>query len=357
MKLAFVFGTRPELLKLIPIIKLLEHRCPNTIILFDTQQQQELTPALFREYDIEYIPCIRFETYRNSLAGQLASQLGHLDGLMDDCAGVVVQGDTMSAVAGALVGFYQELPVIHVEAGLRSHDISQPFPEEMNRRLISSIARLHLAPTEREKNELISCGIDENYIHVVGNPLADLCRGAKGSDRATWNVLVTMHRRENRSSGIRELCRALDNLTAQNSDCHFAVIQHSHPDVQEKFLRHLPARVNLDYVAPMNHQDFLRLMLGSKLVMTDSGGVQEEAAMFGIPTLVLRDVLDRQDGVSAGTTRKVGIHKDEIAKAAMQILSESSQFTRTTKIPAESPSELIVDQILNYFSLKQESVA
>jgi UDP-N-acetylglucosamine 2-epimerase (non-hydrolysing) len=357
MKLAFVFGTRPELLKLIPIIKLLEHRCPNTVILFDTQQQQELTPAVFREYDIEYIPNIRFESYRNSLSGQLASQLGHLDGLLDDCAGVVVQGDTMSAVAGALVGFYQELPVIHVEAGLRSHDVSQPFPEEMNRRLISNIASLHLAPTDREMGELISCGIAEEHIIVVGNPLADLCRGAKGSDKATWDVLVTMHRRENRSSGIRELCHALDELTGQNPDCRFAVIQHSHPDVQEKFQRHLPACVNLDYVSPMKHQDFLKVMLGSKLVMTDSGGVQEEAAMFGIPTMVLRDLLDRQDGVTAGTTRKAGIHKDEIVSAAGQILRDSTQVSRTPVFPAESPSELIVDQILNYFSLKRESVA
>ena len=357
MKLAFIFGTRPELLKLIPVIKLFEDRCPNTVILFDTQQQQELTTGLLREYGIEYIQNIRFESYRNSLASQLASQLANLDNLIDGCAGVVVQGDTTSAVAGSLVGFYHQLPVVHIEAGLRSHDISQPFPEEMNRRLISNVASLHLAPGEREKHELLAGGIDESSISVVGNSLVDLCRETQCSDRPSWDVLVTMHRRENRSTGIRELCRALDTLAAERPTCRFAIVQHSHPDVHGKFQRYLPERPNVDYVSPMNHQTFLRVLLGSKLVMTDSGGVQEEAAMFGLPTMVLRNVLDRQDGIAFGTTQKVGTHREHIVKTARQILKDANQFNRTPSFPTESPSELIVDQILNYFSLRQESTA
>jgi UDP-N-acetylglucosamine 2-epimerase (non-hydrolysing) len=339
------------------VIQLIEHRRTGTVILFDTQQQRELTPGLLREYDIEYIQHIRFESYRNSLASELASQLGHLDDLVDGCSGVVVQGDTISTVAGALLGFYHQLPVVHIEAGLRSHDISQPFPEEMNRRLVSNLASLHLVPGENEKCELLSCGIDETVISIVGNPLADLCRAAKSSNTSSWDVLVTMHRRENRSSGIKELCLALDRLAADKPSCRFAVFQHSHPDVHGKFLRYLPTHPNVDYVTAMNHQDFLRVMLGSKLVMTDSGGVQEEAAMFGLPTIVLREVFDRQDGIIAGTTQKVRVHREVIAKAAVRVLKDSNQFKRIPVFPAESPSELIVDQIFNYFSLKQESAA
>lgn len=357
MKLAFIFGTRPELLKLIPVIKALERRCPGMVILFDTQQQRELTSGLLRDYAVNHIPHVRFDSYRSSLVGQLASQLTELDQLIVDCAGLVVQGDTISALSGALVGFYQSLPVVHIEAGLRSHDVSQPFPEEMNRRLISDITSLHLAPTQKEKDHLIACGIDGNDISVVGNPLADLCRKIKNNNEAPWDVLITMHRRENRASGIKELCNALDKLADQHPVYRFAVVQHSHPQVQRKFLRYLPVHPNLDYVSPMAHKVFLQALLTSKLVMTDSGGIQEEAAMFGVPTMILRDVLDRDDGIKAGTTQMVGVRNENIVNTANQMLKACTQSRRKLVFPEEHPSELIAEKILAYFSLRQESVA
>ncbi|MDX2479511.1 MAG: UDP-N-acetylglucosamine 2-epimerase (non-hydrolyzing) [Desulfuromusa sp.] len=357
VKLAFVFGTRPELLKLIPIIKVLESRSPGTVVLFDTQQQRELTPDILLEYGVEHVSRIQFESDRSSLASQLASQLGKLDQLIVDCAGIVVQGDTISAVSGALVGFYHEMPVVHVEAGLRSHDDAQPFPEEMNRRLISNIASLHLAPTTKERFHLVNIGITETNIHVTGNPLADLCRRVKRKTKSQWDVLITMHRRENRSSGIKELCISLAELTKQHSADRFGIVRHSHPEVHSQFLRHLPVSSNLDYISPMSHQNFLEALLGSHLVMTDSGGVQEEAAMLGIPTMILRDVLDRQDGVAAGTARKVAVQRAEIVRMAGQVLKDRPQFHQNLALPKERPSELIADLILDHFSLQQDSAA
>lgn len=357
MKLAFILGTRPELLKLIPVIKALERRCPGLLVIFDTQQQRELTSGLLKDYELGHIPRVQIDTRRSSLTCQLGSQLVHLDELIVNFTGVVVQGDTISSVSGALAGFYHNLPVVHIEAGLRSHDDSQPFPEEMNRRLISNIASLHLAPSPREKHHLIASGLDEASIHVVGNPLADLCREVRPGRQPSWNVLITMHRRENRASGIRELCKALDRLASQNPACSFCVVQHSHPDVHRKFLHYLPTNINLEYIAAMPHRAFLNVLFACDLVMTDSGGVQEEAAMFGVPTMILREVLDREDGIAAGTAKVVGIHRQNIINVAHQILKGRKQFKRTLMIPNGHPSELITDKILDHFLLGQESVA
>ncbi len=357
MKLAIVFGTRPELLKLIPIVKALEERRPGTVMLFDTQQQREMTSTLLGDYGLGQIPIIRFDCQRSSLACQLASQLSHLDDLIADCVGVVVQGDTTSSVSGALAGFYHGLPVVHVEAGLRSHDILQPFPEEMNRRLVSNIASLHFAPTQKAKQHLLDCGIREDAISVVGNPLLDLCRQVDSSETAPWDVLVTMHRRENRASGIKELCNALDKLANQHPLCRFSVVQHSHPEVHQRFLSHLPHHTNLKYVPPMAHRIFLNALFTTKLVMTDSGGIQEEAAMFGVATLILRNVLDREDGIESGTALLVGTQSDKIITAANQILHNHTQVKGICTMPEEHSGELIAGKILAYYSLKQESVA
>jgi UDP-N-acetylglucosamine 2-epimerase (non-hydrolysing) len=342
---------------MIPIVRALERRRPGTVLLFDTQQQRELTPALLSDYDLCAVPIVRIDCQRYSLASQLASQLMQLDDRIAGCVGVVVQGDTTSTVAGALAGFYRGLPVVHVEAGLRSHDVSQPFPEEMNRRLVSEIASLHLAPTKKARTHLLDCGINADSVAVVGNPLVDLCREVDGREPAPWDVLITMHRRENRASGIKALCRALDILAKQNPLCRFAVIQHSHPDVHGRFIHHLPRHANLVYIAPMTHRVFLKALSTSKLVMTDSGGVQEEAAMLGVATLILRNVLDREDGIAAGSARLVGTQCDEIVIAANQVLHDNAHFKPAGSIGQTCPGELIASRILAYYALDQESAA
>ena len=357
MKLAIVFGTRPELLKLIPIIRALENHRPGTVALLDTQQQRELTSTLLNDYDLGQIPVIRFDAQRSTMSKQLGSQLLQLDDLVNGCAGIVVQGDTISSVAGALVGFYRELPVVHIEAGLRSHDKSQPYPEEMNRRLVSEIAGLHLAPTQKAKQHLLDSGIKGDTISVVGNPLADLCREVDINGGNHWDVLITLHRRENRASGIRELCMALPQLLSQYPRYRFAIVQHTHPEVHRRFMCYLPQHANLDYAPPMTHHAFLNALCASKLVITDSGGVQEEAAMFGIATLVMRGVLDREDGIAEGTARLVDANCDEIVSGANYILQNHDPLKPLRSIPYEGCSELIAAHILAYYALDQESVA
>lgn len=357
MKLTIVFGTRPELLKLIPIIKALENRRPGTVVLLDTQQQRELTATLLHDHHLEQVPVIRFDVQRSSMAKQLGSQLLQLDDLVSGCAGIVVQGDTLSSLAGALVGFYRQLPVVHIEAGLRSHDLSQPFPEEMNRRLVSEIAGLHLAPTRKAKQQLLDAGINTDRISVVGNPLADLCREVSIQGGNHWDILVTLHRRENRAAGIREFCLALPELLSRYPDYRFAVVQHPHPEVHRSFMSHLPQHANLDYVPPMAHQAFLSALCAAKLVITDSGGVQEEAALFGIETLIMRGVLDRDDGIAEGTARLVDAKRDEIIRAANHVLQHRQRAKSARNIPNEGCSERIAAHILAYYALEQESVA
>lgn len=340
--IAVVFGTRPELIKLTPVIRALSSRLPGRVRLVDTGQQQELVNSLLREYDLGHLPRALTRPDRASLHAQLGSSIAGLEPILRDCAGVVVHGDTLSTLAGSLAAFYLRKSIVHVEAGLRTHDLAQPFPEEANRRICASLAALHIAPSRKARDNLLAEGVSADCIKVLGNPLSDLVRDYQKSrcrDKQTsmpaYDVIVTMHRRENRQTGIRQLCLALDRIRTGQASVHIAVIRHPHPEVHRRFLRYMTDHPNTHYINPLDHRSFLGVLSGARLVITDSGGIQEESAMLGRPTLVLRKFLDREDGIASKNTVRVDVCADRIAMAAGQILERPASVSTADSTTAD----------------------
>jgi UDP-N-acetylglucosamine 2-epimerase (non-hydrolysing) len=348
MTIDFVLGTRPELLKLIPVIRALERCRPGVVRIVDTLQQSALKEPLFAEYQLTAIPRVKLTHCGPSLARQLATQVEQLGQSFakSRSRGVVVQGDTTTALAGTLAAFYAGLPVVHVEAGLRSYDPSEPFPEEMHRRMIACAATRHLAPNEEAREQLIAEGVAADSITVLGNPLYDLCQ-VNATPRPKLDVLVGMHRRENRPQGIRQLCAALGKLARRFPECQFGLLDHSHPVVSATISEALEQRANLRRLAPMPHREFLSTMANAGLVMTDSGGVQEEAALLAKRTLVLRRRRDRSDGLDTGTALCVDVSEEAIVAAASQSLNQLPHARPIASAPyavGEAAARLLIEE-------------
>lgn len=341
----FVFGTRPEIIKLAPVIlELRKYPEDYNVIICNTEQQKELSNQTLAYFGLEAdinLDCMR---ENQSLAGVQTKILTSLDKVFSEnkIDAAIVQGDTMTVLCGALISFYHKVPVYHVEAGLRSYDIFEPFPEEVMRQMTSRVASLHFAPTEVNRQALLKENIDDDKIHVVGNTVIDAlfclsddvieqsCRffKDKGIEIDDKLVLITAHRRENHGERIDRIIDAIEYLAKEYSDHTFVIPVHPNPNVKDKIHARLGQYSNIKLLTPLDYPYLVYLMKHAKLILTDSGGIQEEAPSFSCPTLVMRYETERKEGIEAGVSTLVGADYDKIIKLSSDILSKPKDETR-----------------------------
>ena len=343
----FIFGTRPEIIKLAPIIiTLKKYPQDYNVIICNTEQQKELSNQTLEYFGLKAdinLDCMRENQSLSSVQSRILTSLDKVyeENKID---ATIVQGDTMTVLCGALVSFYHKTPVFHVEAGLRSYDIYEPFPEEVMRQMTSRVADLHFAPTETNKLALLKEGILENKIHTVGNTVIDalFCLSNEVIEKSKnffieknisiddKLVLITAHRRENHGERIDRIINAIEYLAKKYNDHTFVIPVHPNPNVKNKIHEHLSKYTNIHLLKPLDYPYLVYLMKNAKLILTDSGGIQEEAPTFACPTLVMRYETERKEGIDAGVSKLVGADYNKIIEEAERILSSSKEDTRLT---------------------------
>lgn len=343
MKLLFVFGTRPEAIKMAPVIHAVQKH-PDRLqarVCVTAQHRQMLDQVLTLfgitpDHDLHVMESNQTPTH------VAAAVLQRLEPVLraEQPDWVLVQGDTTSAAAAALAAFYARSKVAHVEAGLRTRDRWQPFPEEINRRVVSAIAELHLAPTTRSRENLLREGIDADRVLVTGNTVVDALRwvAARGAGDApdvppgADLVLMTAHRRENFGAPIENICRAVAEVArARNGRVHFLYPVHPNPQVREpahRLLGHVPG---VTLTAPLEYGALVGALKRARVVLTDSGGLQEEAPGLGVPVLVLREVTERPEAVDAGTARIVGTDPERIVRELTRLLDDAQEHRKMAR--------------------------
>lgn len=343
----FVLGTRPEAIKLAPVVRrLLEHPHEFETRVVVTAQHRDLLDQVLEAFSIQ--PDHDLDSMRpgQSLSQSTSRITGALEDVLKaerpDC--VLVQGDTTTTFCGALGAFYQGIPVGHVEAGLRTGDPRQPFPEEMNRVLTSRLATLHFAATEMAAENLRREGVDAARVFVTGNTGIDAVlevSEALRSGRLTAElppldphkklVLVTAHRRESFGQGFERICRALSRL-AQRGDVEIVYPVHPNPSVRESVGRQLQSVANIRLIEPLGYVAFVALMRRAHVLLTDSGGVQEEGPSLGKPVLVMRAKTERPEAVEAGTARLLGTDEDRIVFETTLLLEDAAEYARRSRV-------------------------
>lgn len=351
MKVLSVFGTRPEAIKMAPLVKALAADDYFEAKVVVTAQHREMLDQVLELFEIKPDYDLNLMKTGQDLYDITAGVLLGLRDVLKDFQPdlVLVHGDTATTLAATLAAFYQQIPVGHVEAGLRTGNMYSPWPEEANRVLTGHIATIHFAPTVRNKNALLHEHIAAEKIIITGNTVIDalqwvvnkienspalklsICNVLKqsGLDETVLGkryVLITGHRRENFGEGFDNICKALSVLAKVNPETHFIYPVHLNPNVQEPVKRLLSGVKNVHLIAPLGYEPFVYLMQHAYLVLTDSGGVQEEAPGLGKPVLVMRDTTERPEAIEAGTVRLVGTHFQTIISAVQQLLDDSEIY-------------------------------
>jgi UDP-N-acetylglucosamine 2-epimerase (non-hydrolysing) len=332
MKVATILGTRPEVIKLAPVVAELRRNPETESILVATGQHREMLDQMLRQFELEPdvdLAVMRPDQRLSELTAELVRGLGDtLSALRPDW--VLVQGDTTTTLCGALAAFYEAIPVAHVEAGLRSGDDRAPFPEEANRRVVARLTDLHLCPTPRSAANLAAEAVPEERVRVTGNTVIDALLWAVGRARELppplprlrpRRILLTLHRRESHGEAIRNVCVAVREL-ARRGDTEVVFPVHRSPAVREAALPVLAGVEAVHLCEPLDYLDFVHVLDSSDLVLTDSGGIQEEAPTLGKPVLVLRDTTERPEAIEAGVARLVGTRPDVVRSAASTLLDD-----------------------------------
>jgi UDP-N-acetylglucosamine 2-epimerase (non-hydrolysing) len=372
IKVLTVVGTRPDTIKLAPVLYELQCRKDITSVLCSSGQHKEMLEQALNIFGL--IPDVNLDVMipgqsLESLTCRMLTMIANtLEELKPDY--VVVHGDTTTAFCAALAAFYKQIPVVHVEAGLRTHDVREPFPEEFNRQAIARIARLNFAPTPKAVANLIAEGVDQDSIFISGNTVIESLRIiskriSKGGSlasrvdhvlnqlfdfdyRISRTVLITLHRRENIGDGIKDVCAAIAKLASVFPDTKFVFPVHLNPSVGKDVRHVLSGLSNVYLVAPLAYAEFVALLSNASLIITDSGGIQEEAVSLGKHALVTRKATERDEGVENGLLEIVSTDGDQIFESASQILKKSS----ADAVPAVNPygqgeiSKFIVDTML-----------
>lgn len=342
-KIMPIYGTRPEAIKMAPIIKALEAAEDFEPIITVTGQHREMLDQVNTLFGIVPRRDLNVIQPRQTLNGILTRTVTGLDVLISEQKpdAVVVQGDTTAAFAGAVSAFYLGIPVIHVEAGLRSFNLFSPFPEEANRKMISQVTSLHLAPTAGSKANLMREAVPEADIAVTGNTVIDALLDVAEREVAFTDpkleevasagrqlLLVTTHRRENQGSAMEGVGRALARLADRYPDTLIVLPAHRNPVVREAILPALEGHTNVVVTEPLPYGEFTRLMNLAHVVLTDSGGVQEEAPSLGKPVLVMRENTERPEAVDAGTVRLIGTDEERVVSEVSHLFDDTSAYER-----------------------------
>ncbi|MEA2553119.1 MAG: hypothetical protein QOJ65_1295 [Fimbriimonadaceae bacterium] len=336
-KVVCVVGTRPEAIKMAPVVQELRNFPEVETLLVSTGQHREMLEQALAAFDLTPDEDLGIMQHGQTLADVTARAVEGLDKLYDRLKPdwVLGQGDTTTVFAAALTAFYRQIPFGHVEAGLRTPTIDNPFPEEFNRRAAGLVTRLHLAPTRWAANNLEREGKDPNTIHVTGNTGIDAVLQVARTSQEAWYpahpgrvVLLTTHRRENWGEPQKAIARAALRLVETHQDILLVVPMHKNPQVRELLTSILGNHPRIDLIEPPDYAKFVKLMQRSTIILSDSGGVQEEAPAFGIPVLVLRDTTERPEGVDAGTAKLVGTDEEKIFSEAHILLCDPQAFER-----------------------------
>jgi UDP-N-acetylglucosamine 2-epimerase (non-hydrolysing) len=340
-RVMFCFGTRPEAIKLAPVIQeLARHPKEFEPVVLVTAQHRHMLDQVLRVFELRPDYDLNVMRPGQSLADVTTGVLRGVERVLRRVRPqvVIVQGDTTSAFSAALAAFYQQVPVGHVEAGLRTNDKYSPYPEEMNRRLVSSLADLHFAPTRGAKENLLREGVPRSRVRVPGNTVVDALKATLKS-KSKWHlpvldaivpqrrvILVTAHRRESFGRGVGGICRALRMIVERNPDVEVIYPVHLNPNVRKPVRVLLGSTPRVHLIEPLEYVPFVRLMERSYLILTDSGGIQEEAPAMGKPVLVMRDVTERPEAVEAGTAKLVGTDPDVIVLATERLLRSTAAY-------------------------------
>lgn len=365
----FVFGTRPEVIKLAPVIlEMKKYPDRYSVIVCNTEQQKELSNQTLKYFNLKAdinLDCMRDNQALADVQSRILTSLEHEVFSKHNIDATIVQGDTMTVLCGALTSFYRKIPVFHVEAGLRSYDIFEPFPEEVMRQMTSRVTALNFAPTQKNKQALLDEGISKDKIYVTGNTVIDALYCL--SDETMQNaksfyadknieindklVLITVHRRENHGDRIDHILDAIEHLVKKYTDHTYVLPVHPNPNVRGKVYDKLQKYNNVHLLEPLDYPNLVYLMKNAKLILTDSGGIQEEAPSFGCPTLVMRYETERQEGIDAGVSVLVGADYEKIVNLSEEILDKEKIQTR---LKAQNPygtgnSAKIIEEIINNY--------
>jgi len=378
MKILSVFGTRPEAIKMAPLVKALAADDYFESRVAVTAQHREMLDQVLKLFEIQPDYDLNLMRAGQDLYDVTAGALLGLRDVLKDFRPdlILVHGDTTTTLSASLAAFYQQIPVGHVEAGLRTGNMYSPWPEEANRVLTGRLAALHFAPTERNQKALLSEDISLEKIKITGNTVIDALQwvvkkienssemkisirsileqaGLENTIIDKRYVLITGHRRENFGEGFENICKALSSLAKVNPETHFIYPVHLNPNVQEPVKRLLGGLNNIHLIAPLSYEPFVYLMQHAYLVLTDSGGVQEEAPGLGKPVLVMRDTTERPEAVDAGTVKLVGTHYQAITLAVQELLDDPKIYQQMSR--ANNPygdgfaSQRIIDFIKENF--------
>ena len=369
-RLMFVFGTRPEAIKMVPVIKEVR-KYPDVFksIVVVTGQHREMLDQVLSIFNLRPDYDLSIMEADQTLSSVTVKVLHGLEEIIlrERPDMVLVQGDTNTTFAAALSAYYQKVPVGHIEAGLRTGMKYSPFPEEINRRLTSVIADLHFAPTNRSVESLLREGIARNMIYLTGNTVIDALYEVAGRpydlrrlnidvDKKKKMILVTTHRRENFGTPLKNICEAVRQVAHKHAEITTVVLPvHKNPIVASTVHEILGELGNIQLIEPLDYEPFVHLMKEAYLVLTDSGGVQEEAPSLGKPVLVMREVTERPEAVEAGTVRLVGTDINKIVKEAERLITDEKEYKKMSQ--AVNPygdgkaSERIAGAILHFFGL------
>ncbi len=344
-KIMSVFGTRPEAIKLAPVIKELQkHSDSLKSVVAVTAQHRQMLDSVLNVFDIKPDYDMNIMSANQGLTDITCKVLKNIEMIYEKEQPdlVLVQGDTTTVFAASLAAYYKRIPVGHVEAGLRSHNKYHPFPEEINRCLTSVMAHLHLAPTDGAKTNLLNEGVNEESICVTGNTVIDALLDVAAQNFTFDNdllnnitgrmILITAHRRENFGKPFINICKAIATLAKQYPDVTFVYPVHLNPNVRNTVYPMLENISNILLIEPLEYVPFVHLMKRAYLILTDSGGIQEEAPSLNKPVLILREITERPEAVKAGSAKLVGTRSQTIIRETTRLLEDAQEYERMTHI-------------------------
>ena len=365
IKVMSIFGTRPEAIKMAPLVKELESRKEIESIVFVTAQHRQMLDQVLQTFNIKPDYDLNIMKQGQTLSEVTSRALLGLEEIFKEEKPdiVLVHGDTTTTFAGALAAFYNQIAIGHVEAGLRTYDKYSPFPEEMNRQMVDCMTDMYFAPTELSKENLLKQNIDESKIYVTGNTAIDAMKTTVSkeykNDIFNWigndrMILLTAHRRENLGDPMRNIFRAIRRIVDEIDDVKVVYPIHMNPKVREVANEIFEGCDKVRLIEPLEVFDFHNFQNKSYIIMSDSGGIQEEAPSLGKPVLVLRDTTERPEGIEAGTLKLVGTNENVIYDEAIKLLTNKEEYDKMSK--ASNPygdghtSERIADAIIKKFS-------